>query len=170
MLGLAAAASRPSALRAASASAPGRGTPPPSANSGTLGKLVNISMPRNPPVTASACGREKSCCMNSRGKFDSLRAARHEQAGGQRNQERRHLAHQAVADRQLRVKLRPPRRSVMPYSTMPMISPPTMLISVMMMPAMASPRTNLLAPSIAPKKSACCVISLAAALGLRARR
>ena len=27
------------------------------------------------------------------------------------------------------------------------------------MPAMASPRTNLLAPSIAPKKSACCEIS-----------
>ena len=50
----------------------------------------------------------------------------------------------------LREERRPPRRSVMPYSTMPMISPPTMLISVMMMPAMASPRTNLLAPSIAP--------------------
>ncbi len=41
-----------------------------------------------------------------------------------------------------------------------------MLISVIMMPAMASPRTNLLAPSIAPKKSACCVIFAAAALGL----
>ena len=48
----------------------------------------------------------------------------------------------------------------MPASTTPMNRPPTMLISVMMMPAMASPRTNLLAPSIAPKKSACCVISV----------
>ena len=47
----------------------------------------------------------------------------------------------------------------MPASIMPMNSPPTMLISVMMMPAMASPRTNLLAPSMAPKKSACWVIS-----------
>ena len=43
---------------------------------------------------------------------------------------------------------------------MPMTNPPMMLISVMMMPAMASPRTNLLAPSIAPKKSACWVISV----------
>ena len=34
-----------------------------------------------------------------------------------------------------------------------------MLIRMMTMPAMASPRTNLLAPSIAPKKSACCEIS-----------
>ena len=34
------------------------------------------------------------------------------------------------------------------------------------MPAMASPRTNLLAPSIAPKKSACCGDLLPAALGL----
>ena len=41
-----------------------------------------------------------------------------------------------------------------------------MLIKVMMMPAMASPRTNLLAPSIAPKKSACCVISKRRPLGL----
>ena len=41
-----------------------------------------------------------------------------------------------------------------------------MLISVITMPAMASPRTNLLAPSMAPKKSACCVSIAAAALGL----
>ena len=47
-----------------------------------------------------------------------------------------------------------------------MNSPPTMLISVMTMPAMASPRTNLLAPSMAPKKSACCGDLLAASLGL----
>ena len=44
--------------------------PPPIASSGTVGRLVNTRMPRNPPVTASACGREKSCCMNSRGMFD----------------------------------------------------------------------------------------------------
>ena len=75
--------------------------PPPSASSGIVGKLVNIRMPRKPPVTASACGREKSCCMNSPRQVRLLRAARDEQAGGQRNQERRHLAHQAVADRQL---------------------------------------------------------------------
>ena len=33
------------------------------------GKLVKIRIAKNPPVTASACGREKICCMNSRGKF-----------------------------------------------------------------------------------------------------
>ena len=72
---------------------------------------------------------------------------------------RRHLADQAVADRQLREERGRLGRTSMPSSTTPMTRPPTMLMSVMMMPAMASPRTNLLAPSIAPKKSACCVIS-----------
>ncbi len=33
-------------------------------NSGNAGRLVNTSIPRNPAVTASACGREKSCWMN----------------------------------------------------------------------------------------------------------
>ena len=37
---------------------------------------------------------------------------------------------------------------------MPMIMPPMTLMKVMMMPAMASPRTNFEAPSMAPKKSA----------------
>ena len=49
---------------------------------------------------------------------------------------------------------------------MPMNNPPTMLIRMMMMPAMASPRTNLLAPSMAPKKSACCDDLLPAMLRL----
>ena len=39
---------------------------------------------------------------------------------------------------------------VHPFSNTPTAKPPTMLISVMMIPAMASPRTNLAAPSIAP--------------------
>ena len=37
-----------------------------------------------------------------------------------------------------------------PRCITPMTRPPTMLMSMMMMPAMASPFTNLLAPSIAP--------------------
>ncbi len=37
-----------------------------------------------------------------------------------------------------------------PFSIMPTANPPAMLIAVMRMPATASPRTNLLAPSIAP--------------------
>ena len=36
------------------------------------------------------------------------------------------------------------------FSTMPTYNPPRMLTIVMTMPAMASPRTNLLAPSMAP--------------------
>ena len=43
---------------------------PASANNGTRGKLVNTKMLRNPPVTISACGRMKICCINSRGIFD----------------------------------------------------------------------------------------------------
>ena len=38
----------------------------------------------------------------------------------------------------------------MPVNAMPITRPPTMLMAVMMRPAMASPRTNLPAPSIAP--------------------
>ena len=49
---------------------------------------------------------------------------------------------------------------LMPDSIMPMNSPPTILIRMIIMPAMASPRTNLLAPSMAPKKSACWLTSL----------
>jgi hypothetical protein len=39
---------------------------------------------------------------------------------------------------------------VMPRWRTPMANPPTMLMSVIRMAAMASPRTNLLAPSMAP--------------------
>jgi len=42
----------------------------------------------------------------------------------------------------------------MPAPIMPISRPPTIFTTVIAMPAMASPRTNLLAPSMAPKKSA----------------
>ena len=38
----------------------------------------------------------------------------------------------------------------MPWRKTPMVRPPTMLMTVMIRPAMASPRTNLAAPSMAP--------------------
>ena len=57
------------------------------------------------------------------------------------------------------VKILAASRRAIPSSITPMNSPPRMLISVITIPAMASPRTNLLAPSIAPKKSAWRVIS-----------
>ena len=41
----------------------------------------------------------------------------------------------------------------MPWRVTPMTMPPNTLTAVMMMPAMASPRTNLEAPSMAPKKA-----------------
>ncbi len=41
-----------------------------------------------------------------------------------------------------------------PFWIIPTPNPPSTLMAVMMSPAMASPRTNLLAPSMAPKKSA----------------
>jgi len=40
-----------------------------------------------------------------------------------------------------------------PICTTPLTSPPTRLIAVINRPAIASPRTNLAAPSIAPKKA-----------------
>jgi hypothetical protein len=45
-----------------------------------------------------------------------------------------------------------------PRSRTPIAKPPRMLMAVMMSPATASPRTNLLAPSMAPKKSASLLI------------
>jgi len=57
------------------------------------------------------------------------------------------------------VKIEAASRNGMPNWITPMNSPPRTLISVITMPAIASPRTNLLAPSMAPKKSACWVIS-----------
>jgi hypothetical protein len=40
----------------------------------------------------------------------------------------------------------------MPFCATPIMMPPTMLIATMRRPAIASPRTNLEAPSMAPKK------------------
>ncbi len=88
---------------------PGPRRPAPSVSSGIRGRSVKIRTPRNPPVTASACGREKSCWKNSCGRLLSLGAARDQQARGQRDQERGHLADQAVADRQPREERPPPR-------------------------------------------------------------
>ena len=69
-------------------------------------------------------------------------------AGGNGNQQRRDLRHQPVADRQDRVRLHRRRQADIPRMATPMTRPPTMLISVMTMPAMASPLTNFMAPSI----------------------
>ena len=60
------------------------------------------------------------------------------------------LRDQAVADGQQRVGLRRPRPGAMPCCMTPIAKPPMRLISVMMMPAIASPLTNFEAPSIAP--------------------
>ena len=49
---------------------------------------------------------------------------------------------------------RPPAPAVRPCCATPMMKPPTMLMNRISMPAIASPRTNLLAPSMEPKKSA----------------
>ena len=45
------------------------------------------------------------------------------------------------------------RASDMPWWVTPMMIPPKMLMAVMIRPAMASPRTNFEAPSMAPKKA-----------------
>ena len=88
--------------------------------------------------------------MMSSGQVAVGAGARDEQAGGERNQERRHLRHQPVADRELGEDLAglAERHPLLEHRRCTM--PPTILISVMTMLAIASPRTNLLAPSIAP--------------------
>jgi hypothetical protein len=46
--------------------------------------------------------------------------------------------------------VRPASETDMPCCAAPMMMPPNRLMKTINMPAMASPRTNLLAPSIAP--------------------
>ncbi len=67
-----------------------------------------------------------------------------DEAGRDREQQRGDLGDQAVADGQQAVGVRRPRAGSSPRCTMPIAKPPTRLISVMMMAAMASPLTNLL--------------------------
>ena len=73
----------------------------------------------------------------------------YDHAGGGGDDERGNLRHQAVADGQQRVVLSAVAKS-RSCCSMPMIRPPTTLMNRIRMPAIASPRTNLLAPSIAP--------------------
>ena len=120
--------------------------------------LVNTRMPRNPAATANACGREKSCLRNSAGRSVSvlLRVTSKPAAKEMRNAGTCVTRPSPMVSV---VKTEAAWPGLMPASITPMNSPPTMLIKVMMMPATASPRTNLLAPSMAPKKSACWVTS-----------
>jgi hypothetical protein len=74
-----------------------------------------------------------------------------QEAGGQRDDQGRDLADQAVADGQVEYVFAASPNAMPDWAT-PMIMPPIRLIEVIKMPAMASPRTNLLAPSMAPKK------------------
>jgi hypothetical protein len=64
------------------------------------------------------------------------RDAGDDEAGSRRDEERRDLRDETVADREEAVE--------------PIARPPTMLTAVITMPAIASPFTNFMAPSIAP--------------------
>ena len=59
---------------------------------------------KKPPVTASACGREKSCWKNC-GRFDFCVLRVTSKPAASEIEERRHLAHQAVADGEPREEL-----------------------------------------------------------------
>ena len=132
--------------------------PEPEHSSGIGGRLVKTKIPRKPPATANACGREKSCRRNSPGRLISelLRVTSRPAASEIRKAGTWVTRPSPMVSV---VKSEPASRRLIPNSIMPMNSPPMMLMSVITMPAMASPRTNLLAPSMAPKKSACRVIS-----------
>ena len=121
----------------------------PSTISGMRGRSVVTRIARNPPVTASACGREKSCVTNCCGRFVFcvLRVTSKPAASEMRNAGTWLTRPSPIVSR---VKTPAASPSGMPCSTTPMTRPPMMLMSVMTMPAMASPRTNLLAPSMAP--------------------
>ena len=137
---------------------------PPISASGTVGKFVKINIAKNPPVTASACGRENNCRKNSLGKFVSLleRVTSKPAANEIKNAGTWLTSPSPIVSF---VKISAAWVNDMPPCAMPITKPPMMLISVIKMAAMASPRTNLLAPSIAPKKSACLRDFLAATLG-----
>ena len=106
-----------------------------------------------PEVTAIAFGCARICVATVPAEVGILTFRGHagdHHAGGDGDQQRRNLRDQAVADGQDGVRLDRLHRLPCRACTTPMISPPTMLMTVMMMPAMASPLTNFMAPSIAP--------------------
>ena len=101
--------------------------------------------------SAPRCAARPSWASRSVPMSPSVADAGDDQAGRDREQQRRDLGDQAVADGQqaVRVQTASPRRHAAAAST-PIAKPPIRLISVMMMAAIASPLTNFEAPSIAP--------------------
>ena len=128
------------------------GAAPPSARNGTVGRPgTSPSEASIPAATSTARGFRKTWLHDVRCPGRSPpRGARHQDAGRGRDDERRNLRDEAVADRERACRCAAPRAIVMPRWATPMTKPPTMLITVMTMPAIASPRTNFEAPSIAP--------------------
>ena len=106
-------------------------------------------MPSTPPAIVSARGCCTSCLTTCSLNVDSARHARHDDRDGRRRQQRRNLRDEAVADRQQRVDAAGlgDRHTVIERAD---DEPPMTLMTRIKMPATASPRTNLLAPSIAP--------------------
>ncbi len=78
------------------------------------------------------------------------RDARHNDRDGGREQQRRNLRHQTVTDGEQRVHTSRVAEATCRAAIMPMARPPNILMNRIRMPAVASPRTNLLAPSIEP--------------------
>ena len=69
--------------------------------------------------------------------------------GGQGDEQRGDLGDEAAADREEGI-VWAACRAVMPCIGHPMIRPPMMLMTAMTIPAMTSPLTNFIAPSMAP--------------------
>ena len=97
-----------------------------------------------------ALGWPPSCLVRSLPKSPSDGRARNHDAGGRGDEQRGNLRDDAFTDREQREVLQRLQQRHAAAAATPMMKPPTMLIATMMSAAIASPRTNLLAPSIAP--------------------
>ena len=126
-------------------------TATPTSRNGTLGRPgITQRASAAPPPMRSASLFWLSCSVTLVTHVAGGRRAGHDQTGGHREQQRRHLGDQAVADAQHAELVHRVGRRRGRAGAMPTAKPPTRLISVMMMAATASPLTNLEPPSMAP--------------------
>ncbi len=103
----------------------------------------------NPPVTKRASGLPRSCAFVSAERLPSPEARlTMRPAAVEMSRAGIWLTRPSPMERSVNVCAASP--GLIPYCATPMMSPPTMLMAVMTSPAMASPRTNFEAPSMAP--------------------
>ncbi len=124
-------------------------SPPPATNRGIVGSGVKARTPRKAATSSRASGCDASCRGISSPMvcFSPARATIRPAAMAMM---KAGICEARPSPMVSLVKTEMVSPKLHPLIAMPIAIPPMMLTSVMISPAIASPRTNLLAPSIAP--------------------